>query len=226
MNDITIIFLTVNRVPLNWVEYHRGVLLEAIGETPIITVSAIPTPLGKNLIQTPPWNVSNIYRQMLRAAQEAKTPFVAVAEDDTLYPEEHFKYRPSLDSFAYNMSRWGILSWREKPSYFYRHRESNSALIAPRELLIKCLNERFDKYPGDIGEYGAGEVGKERVEKNLKLPHYNVVRFHSREPLINFHHIFAIDKLEQRMRKRENKSLIAYDIPKWGRAEDIIKKFI
>jgi hypothetical protein len=212
MTDLTIIFLTVNKVPEQWAEYHKKVLMEAIGDSPLITVSRLPMD-GVNLIQDE-ISVPNIYKQMLRAAKIAETEFVAIAEDDTLYHKDHFAYRPK-GKFLYNMSRWGILSWRT-PIYFYRHRESNSALIAPRKLLIECL----EQYNG-----GYGEVGKERVMKKMGLD-YKADRFHSRIPIINFHHINGIDGLEQRLRKTNQKSLLAIEVPYWGRAEDLIKKFI
>ena len=49
--DLTVIFLTVNRVPDKWAKFHKKVLLEAIGETPIITVSKKSLDWGINLIQ-------------------------------------------------------------------------------------------------------------------------------------------------------------------------------
>jgi len=225
MTDITIILLTLNKVPKKWAEYHKKVLLEATQGAPVITISRVPTDWGINLIQVEPPSVSNIYKQLLRGAKLANAPYIAVVEDDTLYPKEHFEFRPKLDEFAYNMSRWGVLSWAKNPVYFYRHRESNSTLIAPRELVIECLEERFEKYPDDTAEWAAGELGKERVEKRLNLKHYKSVRFHSHDPVINFHHIDGIDKLEQSKRKSDRKALVAYDIPKWGRVSEVIKHF-
>lgn len=217
MKDLTVIFLTVNKVPEKWAEYHKKVLLEAIGDAPIITMSMKPLDWGINVLQDGEPSVSNIYRQMLRASNIADTDYVAIAEDDTLYPKEHFKFRPPLDKFAYNMSRWGILSWMEHPAYYYRHRESNSTLIAPRKLLIECLGQ----YP----DGAFGEVGKERVMKKLGLD-YKAIRFYSQIPVVNFAHKNAIDELEQREKKSETKALRAYDIPHWGRAEELVKKFI
>lgn len=213
-SDLTIIFLTLNRLPKKWVEYQKETLLKAVGDSPVITISREPLDWGTNLIQTEEPSAANIYRQMLRGAKLATTPYVAIAEDDTLYPEEHFKFRS--DKFAYNMSRWGILSWMENPAYYYRHRESNSTLIAPKELLIECL----EQYP----EGFFGEVGKERVMKKLGLD-YKAQRFHSQIPVVNFAHVYAIDELEQKQRKSETKALRAYDIPHWGRASELVKKF-
>lgn len=215
--NLTICFLTVNRVPEKWAEFQKKTLLDAIGDTPIITMSMKPMNWGMNILQDGEPSAANIYRQMLRAAKVATTDYIAVVEDDTLYPEEHFKFRPPLDRFAYNMSRWGVLSWSENPVYYYRHRESNSTLIAPRKLLIECL----EKYP----EGFFGEVGKERVMKKLGLD-YGVKRFHSQIAVVNFAHKNAIDDLEQRQRKGDTKALRAIEIPHWGRADELIKKFV
>lgn len=224
MSDLTIIFLTLNLVPSEWAEYHKSVLLEAIGDAPIITISRVPVELGTNLIQSDPPSVSNIYRQLLRGAREAITPYIAVVEDDSLYPKEHFEARPKKNEFLYNMSRWGVLTWAKNPVYFYRHRESNSTLIAPRELVIECLEDRFKRYPGDSAEWMAGELGKEKVNRRFEQ-NYKSSRFHSEIPVINFHHVNGIDKLEQTKRKSDRKALIAYNVPKWGDVSSIVKLF-
>lgn len=218
MSDLTVIFLTVNRVPEGWARYQRGVLLDAIGGANVITVSRKPLDWGLNIIQDEIPSAPNIYRQMLRAAKIAKTKFVAIAEDDTLYSGEHFMARPKRAPFLYNMSRWGVLSWADSPAYFYRHRESNSALIADRKKLIEALEERTKD-----SEY-FGEVGKKKVEDKFEKK-YDCERFHSITPIINFHHVFAIDEFERLKKKSEAKSLIAYDVPKWGKAVEIVKKF-
>ena len=220
MGDLTIIFLTCNKVPEKWAEYHKKVLLEAVGEAPIITMSMKPMDWGLNILQDGEPSASNIYRQMLRASKVAETPYVAIVEDDTLYPKEHFKYRPPLDKFGYNMSQWGVLAWQDNPVYFHRHRESNLALIASRELLIKCLEERFALVPDFFGE-----VGKERVDKKYGFKGYPIKKFYSVAPIISFRHKNSIDKMEQEERKSTDKSLIAYEVPYWGKANELVKKF-
>jgi len=214
-HDLTVLFLTVNKLPKKWADFHKSVLLDASHGAEVITVSREPMDWGLNIIQDGEISASNIYRQMLRAAKLAKTEYVAIAEDDTLYTKEHFKLRPK--GFGYNMSRWGILSWKRDPVYFYRHRESNSALIAPRKMLIECLEE----YP----EGAFGEVGKEKTVRQYGLKEYKVERFHTKNPIVNFHHKNAIDKMEQLEKKSERKSLIAYEIPCWGKAKELLKYF-
>src|SRR3990167_985746 len=138
MTDLTIIFLTVNKVPYKWAEYHKSVLLEAIGDTPLITISKKPLDWGMNLIQEEEPSVSNIYRQVLRGAKLATTPYIAIAEDDTLYHKEHFTFRPPMDTYGFDGHRWGLFTWG-KPTYYYKDRISNACMIAPRELVISAL---------------------------------------------------------------------------------------
>jgi hypothetical protein len=224
-NDLTVIFLTVNKVPEKWRRYHRKVLLKAIRGHELITVSKNPMPdmPGINLIQEDPISASNVYRQMLRAAKVATTPYIAMAEDDSLYHKDHFNsFRPDLNTFAYNMTRWSMYEWRE-PMYSWRDRISNLTLIAPRELLIQCLEERFEKYP-DSPDHMTGEVGKVRVENKLNLPHYNTVMWNSDIAVININHQYSMDDRELRQVKKPG-SLRAYNIPYWGDAKTLMSHF-
>lgn len=221
MNDLTIIFLTLNKVPKKWTKYHRQVLTEAIGGTAIITISKKPLDWGINLIQKSEGHV-NIYQQILRGAKLAKTVFIAIAEDDTLYPKEHFaNFRPPMDSFGYNMNRWGILTWGN-PIYFLRQRMANCTMIAPRELTIEALEERFKK---GVPEEKCGELGQEKIERRLGVTPRKSAGFYTKAPILSYSHDFALDPRE-RDHKKVVREIRAFDIPTWGRAEDIVKKFV
>lgn len=223
MGDLTVIMLTLNKLPQGWADYHRSVLDESRGDYPIITVSKNPLDWGTNLIQTEE-GYSNIYKQMLRAARIATTKYIAIAEDDTLYPEEHFsQFRPKDDEFAYNMTRWAVFTWG-KPVYFWKDRVANSTLIAPRELAVEALQERFDKWDGELPEGRVGELGRERIDRWLKVKIRKQVRFHTLNPVLCFNHDFSLDHLEKSHRKAP-RPIQAFDIPQWGRAEEIVKRF-
>lgn len=224
MQDLTIIFLTASQTPDSFAEYHRKILLEAAGDYPIICVSRKPMDFGvMNLLDTEPKCLSNIYRQMLRAAKLATTEYIATAEDDTFYSKEHFNfYRPEKDTFAYNQSRWALFTWL--PMYSWRNRKSNCSLIAPRELLIEALEERFAKYPNGTPEEKTGELGRWRVEKKLNLTLRKSVEMYSDVPIIQFNHDNASEAGQRRHRKRLG-SLKAFDIPFWGPAKDLIKLY-
>jgi hypothetical protein len=225
MGDLTIIFLTVNKVPKGWAEFQKETLLKAAKGLPIITISREPMDWGQNLIQEDTISSANIYRQVLRGAKTATTPYIAVAEDDVLYNDEHFaNIRPPMDTFGYNMYRWGLNTWGH-PTYFWKDHISNAMLIAPRELAIEALEERFAKHPGDSSVGRDGELGKNRVESRLGLTLRKFAPYYTTIPLVYLNHKYSIDPLEQAQRKRMG-IIRAFDIPLWGRAEDVVKKFI
>lgn len=222
-SDITIIMLTAGRVPKKWAEFHKQKLIEAAGSSPIITISREPLDWGINMLQTEPYGISNIYYQLLRGAKEATTDYIGVAEDDILYPKEHFEYRPPLDTFAYNMNRFNVFTWG-KPTYFWKNRMGNSTLIAPRKLTIEALEERFNKYPNGTPGGFTGELGRSNIEDKLGVTHRKSTWFSTEISIVKIDHELGIDRLARTHRKGMG-ILRAYDIPYWGKAEDIIKKF-
>lgn len=223
-SNITIILLTANRVPKKWAEFHKQKLLEAAGTSPIITISREPLDWGINLLDEEPYQISNIYFQLLRGAKRAETDFVAVAEDDTLYPKEHFEFRPPPDTLAYNQNRFGIFTWGT-PTYFWKDRISNSTLVAPRKLVTEALEERFNKYPHGTPDSLTGELGRTNIEDKLGVSHHKTMWFVTEISVVRIDHELGIDRLSRTHRKGKG-ILQAYDIPYWGKAQDLVKKFI
>lgn len=222
--NLTIIFLTANKVPAGWADFQKTVLLKAAGECPVITISREPLSWGVNLIDTEPQGISNIYFQMLRGAREAVTDYVAIAEDDTLYHYDHFHlFYPPLDTFTYNINRLGLFTWGT-PTYFFKYRQSNSTLIAPRALLIETLEERFAKYPQGTPAGLTGEVGRRNIERVLGLTHRPSMEFETTTSIVRLDHDFGIDKLALSHRKGFG-ICQSYDIPFWGKAKDIVARF-
>lgn len=232
MEDLTILYITNNKVPDSWAEYHKGCLIDAIGNTKVITLSRKPMDFGTNLIQTDKESTSNIYWQMLRGAKVADTDFVAMAEDDTLYPEDHFKFRPPNDSFAYNSHRWCLYTWGEPVYSLKNFIRTNVSLIAPRRLMIEALEERFSKYPHDMDNIPLGMSGELGThEDKLGVTRRRVVDFKSENPIVQFDHDYFTGRNEtdNTIEHRHTKilgTIKAYDIPVWGKASDLVKKFI
>lgn len=223
MNDLTVIYLTQNKLPSGWMEFQQKTLLEAIGDTKIISVSREPMNLGTNIIQTEPESLSNIYWQILKAAKLADTEYIAMAEDDSLYPADHYKHRPKTDVFAYNKTHWSLFSWGE-PIYNWRDRMGNYTMIANRESVIDALEERFNKYPNGTPEDCTGEIGRPRVHKNLGLKPRETEEFYTNIAVVNICHELGMDERARRHRK-DFGHLRAYDIPYWGEASDLIERF-
>lgn len=222
-NDLTVIMLTANRVPENWAKFYKEKLIEAAGSSPIITISQKPLDWGINIPQDAEYGVSNIYLQLLKGAKMAETTYIGVAEDDVLYPKEHFEHRPALDTFAYNMNRFNLFTWG-KPTYSWKNRMGNFTLIAPRKLVIEALEERFKKYPNGTPDGITGELGRNNVEDKLGITRRKSAWFTTEISLVHIDHEFGIDRLARSHRKGMG-ILRAYDIPHWGKAEDLVKLF-
>jgi hypothetical protein len=224
-SDITIIMLTANLIPQKWVDFHKQKLIEAANGSPIIIISRKPLDWGINLLQTEEYGISNIYLQLLKGAKVAETKFIAVAEDDILYPKEHFEFRPPSDCFAYNMNRFNVFTWSRKPTYFWKNRMTNSTLIAPRKLVIEALEERFKKYPKGTPPSYTGELGRNNIEDRLGVTRRQAIWFSTEVSVVSIDHEYGIDRLARTHRKGMG-ILRAYDIPYWGKAEDIVKQFV
>lgn len=236
-DDLTCLFLTVNKVP--WMKYHNKVMLEAIGDYPLITISREPMPHlpGINLIQDGEQSFNNMFRQLLRGAKQATTDYIAIIEDDILYHEDHFKFRPPLDTVAFNWNRWSLFTWGE-PTYSFKRRICGGVSILPRLLMIDAIEERIAKW-GEIPHYLNGEIGYPMVDRNLGVTIRKNMVFYSKIPVVQIHHIHGVagigrrnpqpgDTLDLQKRKtRKRMGMIrAYEIEFWGRSENLIKHFI
>jgi hypothetical protein len=223
VSDITAIFLTLNRMPARWVEFHLQTLNAALVDIPVISISRLPMDVGANLIDENDPCYSNYYRQILRGAKLAKTKYVAVVDDDVLYHENHFRrMRPADDEFAYNRCRWSLFTWGP-PQYSHRDRVANcSAGIAPRDLYIEALEERF-ALP-KLHESLMGECGRNDIERKMGITERKMVGFFSRIPIVQLSHDSGTEGRQQQHRKA-HAELRAFDIPHWGRAEDLLKHY-
>lgn len=225
MEDLTIIMLTANKVPTGWAEYHAEKLKEAVGTTFIIVMCREHCcQLGVNILDTEPQGISNIYRQMLIGAKFATTPYIAIVEDDTLYPKEHFEFRPPDDAFGYNMNRLNVFTWSRKPTYFWKDRVSNSVLVAPRELTVEALTERFEKHPNGTHSRLTGELGRNNIEDKLGLTRRKMVKFWSETSVVRLDHDFGLDQSSRHHTKKMG-PIKAYDIPYWGKAKHLVERF-
>ena len=225
MKDITAVFLTSNEVPEEWMKFHNQCLIEALDGAQLITLSRkfMPDLPGLNILQDKPKSLSNIYWQLLRGAKMAKTDYIAVVEDDTLYPKEHFLQRPSIDKIGYNMNHWSLFTWGT-PIYSWRNRRGNYSMLSYRKLVIEALEERFTKYPNGTPDRITGEIGRAMVERNMGITLRDVQEFETTVSIINFNHSNASDRLQLLQRKNLG-HIQALDIPKWGKAADLVKKW-
>lgn len=225
MADLTIIYLTVNKMPQRWVDYHLEHLLTAVGDYPLITVSMKPMDLGvgeTKLIQTSEWGSWSAYCEWNRAAKVAGTEFVAIAEDDVLYHPQHFStFRPKLDEVAYDMSRWTLMTWRPEPTFSMIRAPGGFAQICPRKLMIEALDEREAKYPD--GYRRPGEIGRRDSERRMRVTRRKHVQWWCPYSMVTLAHTRALSStfMEHPTMTRKEGEVKAIEIPYWGRASDI-----
>ena len=224
--DISVVFYTANMLPKVFANATQGYLLEAIGDLPLISVSHKPMKFGQNIVVDLPRSHFNIYRQALIGAKTAKTKYIALAEDDVLYSPAHFKYRPNLGKFAYDLGAWSIFTWHKPLTYTHKGkvRRNLHSLICERDLFIEAMEERFTKYPEPAGiEHIWAEPGK--YERQLGVTVRETEEFYSNPPSVVFSHENELSFAGLGTRKRAGE-FRAHDIPYWGRAEDLLKEFI
>lgn len=229
MNDITVVYYTSNYLDSRNPDFLRATreqLLRAKGDCPLISVSQKPIDFGTNIcVGDIGRSHLNIYKQILIGCLEAKTKYVALAEDDILYSPEYFTtHIPSPETFAYNMCKWSVYTWVKPAMYAFKHRAVIHSVIAERDLFIASLEERFAKYPDPDNTPLVYWADFGRLEKHLGVTVRKTEEYYSKVPSIVFSHEDAFGFLKMGKRKKLD-YVRAYDIPVWGKASDILKLY-
>lgn len=245
MVDLSIIYYTSNWLEdknPHFLENTKKQLIKAIGKFPLVIVSQKPTLFGGNTENVVMGDIGrshlNIYRQILAGCKMADTDYVAMAEDDILYSESHFhsrqiekEFADNGDVFLFDMNKLSMFTWGKPRFSFRSKRRVVNQLIAPRQMLIDALEERFKridylmkkegwseerviKYWGDPGRY-EGILGV-TVRKSIE--------FYSQVPSIVFSHPEAFGYLNLGKKKRVGDIRII-ELEDWGRAEDVLKLY-
>lgn len=235
--DLTVIYYTANYIDEKAPEFcynTRHQLKKAIGEYELISVSQKPIDFGQNIL-FPDQKRShyNIYLQILTGCKVARSEFVAMAEDDIMYSYDHFHtYVPTKCDFAYDMQKLSLFTWTKPAMYSFRtKRKVINHLIARRTALIDALEERFARrdeilksgkddewimhYWGDIGRY----------EQTLGVTVRETEEFYCGTPSIVYTHPTAYGYEFNHGRRKRLGDVKMYDIPVWGRAEDMVKLY-
>jgi hypothetical protein len=206
----------------------RDYLIWSAEDIPIISVSQKPVSLGTNIcVGEIGRSITSIFMQVLAGALAAETKYVAIAEQDNLYPKGCFSYRPPRDdTFYYNLN-FLILHHEGDLSGLYGayngFRFSFSQLVCNRELLVKALKwalriidegHSVNHKEGMLVEPGAWKALFKDVE-----PEYTKYDFYwDRWPSIDIRHSRGFTK---QLRKY---TILADKAIYWGAPEDIIKK--
>ena len=239
MNELTIIYYTCNYLDDHnpyFLFNTRNQLLDAADGLPIVIVSQKPTIFGENSTNLCLGDIGrshlNIYRQILEGCKVAKTPFVAMAEDDILYSREHFHatdYYPKGDVFMYDMNKLSLFTWTKPPVFSFRHnRMVVNQLIAPRQMLIDAMEERFAR----LEVLKAKGIPEEKIIKSWGDPgrYENLLGVTVRAtdtfmctcPSIVFSHEYAYGYEFNQGKHKRLGDLRIIEVPYWGRAEHVL----
>lgn len=228
--DCTIIYYTANRISQYFAHNTMKQLLVAAQGLPIIAVSQLPLHRYANedffniVLGDIGQKYLNIYRQALEGARRAKTKYIAMAEDDILYSPDHYNYRPTPGTFAYNVNVESLFTWINPPIFGHKDRRNLHSLICEKDLFIEAMEERFAKYPSDdmVKMENWSEPGK--YEKLLRVTERVSEKFNSGIPNIAFSHPAGFQFKHLGTRKKLDR-IRKTELPYWGTAEQVMSLY-
>jgi len=127
----------------------RSNLKRCAGEHDIVSVSSIPTDLGRNfIIDDIPRGPLQIFKKILFGLQQVDADIIYLIENDILYHPSHFDFiPPKKDIFYYNRNRYAVDPVSSSKTYglgvFY---ETNvlSLLVAHKDLMLRHWVRRVE----------------------------------------------------------------------------------
>lgn len=226
MSDLTVIYYTSNYITEEFARNIRNVIIGSIGDCPLISVSHKPMDFGQNIcVGEIGRSHLNIYRQILIGAKAAKTPYVALVEDDILYPPSHFRIRPTRkDIFTYDTNEWRIYTWVKPPVFGQGGNTVVHQLISGRDYLVDAMEERFRKWPDDSKVNLSDWKDPGRRESRLGVSFRQMEIQPGKDPIVAFSHEDAFGYLNLGNRKPLPHPRCDFLEP-WGSAEDVMKLY-
>jgi len=149
MSNKTIIYYTSNTEKESFENKVRENILKLSKGLPIISVSQKPMDFGKNIcVGELEQNYDNAFYQALVGCEEAKTEYVAMCEDDCLYPEGYFDFEPTDPNVIYTYDNVWLMWDRHNRTRFYKHGTTAGSIMLSRELYIKMLKGKPPVFKG------------------------------------------------------------------------------
>ena len=191
-------------------------LLESIGNKPLVSVTQKPMPyLGLNIcVGEHESSYFNQFRQIMIGFNKITTPYVTIAEADTIYPPEYFEFEPPELGHAYRYDNCWIQDLNLKRNQNFRWKKNGHfAQVVDIKLWLEHLNKYFDGKPEWSSENAIGCC--------LQLPIVDGYDFTGR-PVVSF-------KTDGSLKAKSPTSTVV--IPKefidyWGSAEELKKEML
>lgn len=219
-SDITAIYYTCNvEVPL-FEQRIREALVEAAGDTPIISVSQKPISLGNNIcVGDVGVSSQNGYMQLLIGLETATTKWVCTAVADSAYPPEYFQFLPPReDVFYFAKPLWVFFAQRNKAKAFVnKPMGSELAMVCSRHLLIERIRTILEPIGGSWGDHNSSDTSwPNLIDRSVVRRE----RFYLDSPCITV-------KSDNQMHRRTpcRMSSKTNEIPYWGTSEQFLGRF-
>lgn len=217
--DLTVIYYTSNREKPAFEAKIRQALLDAIGDTPLISVSHEPIDFGKNISVGPIRQCGeNAIRQFQIGAQEATTTYVCSAESDMLYPQERFLFAPDNPEVFYGITYWYVL-WAlpgRKSCFMRKSSQPLGPITAGRELMIRSIEDHLKP----MGTFWREQEGRVAGMQNFygdvpKLPLATAI------PCVSFK---TPENMHRKTAWLHHKPV--QEIPHWGTYSALVEKYL
>jgi len=219
-SDLTVVYYTSNAEAPLFEQRIGEALIDAAGDTPIISVSQKPMSLGNNIcVGDVGVSSQNGYVQMLIGLEAATTKWACLAVSDSAYPPEYFQFRPPReDTFYLAKPLWVFFARRGKARVFVnKPLGSELAMVCSRRLLINRIRTILEPIGGSWGLHCSGEKPWPKlIDKSAIL----LERFYLDNPCITV-------KTDNQMHLRtpHRASSKTREIPYWGTSVQFMKRF-
>jgi hypothetical protein len=216
-NNLTVLYYSANSEDPVFEKNTRKILLENIGNLPLVSVTQEPAlNLGQNICVGKHYACyGNEFRQIQIGLRAVKTEYVIVAEADTLYPPEYFNFEPQ----GGNCYRYGnvwfsyVRPGDVKPRKAIYKKYSDCAQIMKKDFWLKIIESAIGSDENHwFSEQDKPNTTTPRTDQELI--------WESQNPVITFKTINNVSRFTSRVHKVDS----ALVLPYWGDIGELRKK--
>lgn len=141
--DKTVLYYSADTEDDKLAEFVRQNILKTKGNLPLISVTQKPHPdFGENICVGVHDNCyANEFRQIQVGLEKVKTKYVIVAEADSLYPSDYFRFKPTELGYLYRYDNVWV-AFNGSFNYYFKNFSDSSQMLETEKWLTE-LNKLF-----------------------------------------------------------------------------------